>query len=111
MPLSAKLFERGVERPSIENRVVRLLHANRERAFTAREITRTVVDTARFETPVDVPADSAEFIDYVLMLATVSSILDSLVDDGALERRIVDDGRGKRSYYRSRAPIEGGSSG
>lgn len=100
VPLSAKRFERGVERPSIEDRVVSFLHANPDRAFSVREVA-VVVEPERFDGPVD--ATDSSVLDRVRHLATVSSILDSLVDDGALERRIVDDGRRERSYYRSRS--------
>jgi len=41
----------------------------------------------------------AEFVDIV----TVCTILDGLVDNGVVERRIVDAGEGPRSYYRTRA--------
>jgi beta-lactamase superfamily II metal-dependent hydrolase len=41
----------------------------------------------------------AEFVD----LTTVSAILDRLVDNGRLERRLIDVGQGERSYYRTKA--------
>ncbi|WP_101296773.1 hypothetical protein [Halegenticoccus soli] len=46
-------------------------------------------------------ADLGEYIGCFLDLATVSSILDKLVDNGGLKRRIVDVGAGERSYYRA----------
>jgi beta-lactamase superfamily II metal-dependent hydrolase len=45
--------------------------------------------------------DVEDFAGFVLDLATVNSILDKLVDNGALKRRIVDVGQGEQSYDRA----------
>ena len=53
-------------------------------------------------TTLDSDAGFEEYVDCFLDLATVSSILDALVDDGVLERRILDRDGGERGYYRIR---------
>ena len=100
MPIDTETFKAGEERYSIENAIVHFLHANRERAYNVREITVEVMDPGWSEANVE----SREFDDLIgcfLDLATVNSILDTLVDDGGLKRRIVDVGDGERSYYRA----------
>ncbi|MFC6827165.1 hypothetical protein [Halopelagius fulvigenes] len=100
MPIDGETFESGDERPSIENEILRFLHGNPEEAYNVREIAERVVDLGRSESNVG-DADIEEFVGCALDLATVNSILDKLVDNGRLERRIVDAGRGRRSYYRA----------
>lgn len=58
------------------------------------------MDTGWSEANVDEPTLD-DFVGCVLDMATVSSILDGLVDHGKLRRRIVDAGQGERSYYRA----------
>ena len=100
MPIDAETFAAGEERYSIENEIVHFLHANRERAYNVREIAEAVMDPGWSESNVE-SAPFDEVIGCVLDIATVNSILDTLVDDGGLERRIVDVGDGERSYYRA----------
>lgn len=102
MPIDRKTFERGAERYSIENEIIHFLHENRDRAYNVHEITLAVMEPGWSESNVDPAEDFDEYLGCVLDLATVSSILDGLVDNGALERRIVDIGEGERSYYRGR---------
>lgn len=100
MPIDRAQFEAGEERYSIENEIVHFLHEHPDRAYNVHEVTVEVMETGWSEANVE--AD--EFEDVVgcfLDLATVSSILDSLVDNGGLQRRIVDVGDGERSYYRA----------
>jgi hypothetical protein len=100
MPVDAATFEQGDERYSIENEIVHFLQDNRERAYNVREITLEVMETGWSEANIE----SSSFEEYVgcfLDLATVSSILDALVDDGRAKRRILDTGQGERSYYRA----------
>lgn len=100
MPIDTGTFEGGEERYSIEDEIVHFLHENRDRAYNVHEIAVKVMQPdwsgADSESP-----DIEAFVGCVLDLATVSSIVDSLVDNGGLKRRIVDDGDGERSYYRA----------
>ncbi|WP_232688747.1 hypothetical protein [Halobacterium zhouii] len=98
MPISKTQFEQGEERYSIENEIVHFLHEHEE-AYNVLEITEAVIDTGWSEANVEEP-ELDSIVGCVLDLATVSSILDTLVDNGMLERRIVDAGHGERSYYR-----------
>jgi|GEM_PF-2682397 len=100
MPVDAERFEGGEERYSIENEIVHFLYDNRERAYNVREITVEVMGPGWSESDVERP-DFEEYVGCVLDLATVSSILDTLVDDGGVERRILETERGERSYYRA----------
>lgn len=98
MPITAKQFDRGEEEYSIEYEIVRLLNDNPERAYNVHEITVEVMETGWSEANVE-SGDFEEFVGCVLDLATVSSIMDRLVDNGRVDRRILDDGEGERSYY------------
>lgn len=100
MPVNADTFERGDERYSIENEIIHFLHENRERAYNVHEITVEVMETGWSESNVE-SYDFEAFVGCFLDLATVSSILDALVDNGRAERRILDAGQGERSYYRA----------
>lgn len=100
MPISRAEFEAGEERFSIENEIVHFLHEHRDQAYNVREITVQVMESGWSEANVSDP-NLDDFVGCVLDLATVSSILDKLVDNGALKRRIVDEGAGERSYYRA----------
>lgn len=102
MPISLETFEQGHERYSIEQQVLRFLQSNDEQAYNVQEITEEVMDTGWSEANVNHPFEEDEVVGWVLDVATVSSILDQLVDHGALDRRIVDTGAGERSYYHAR---------
>jgi len=100
MPVDAAEFERGQERYSVENAIIHFLHDNHEAAYNVREITEEVMDTGWSEANVET-GEFEDVVGCVLDLATISSILDRLVDNGRVDRRIVDVGRGKESYYRA----------
>lgn len=100
MPVDEATFEQGDERYSIENEILHFLHDNREQAYNVHEITVEVMETGWSEANVE-SGDFEDFIGCFLDLATVSSILDTLVDDGRAKRRILDTGQGERSYYRA----------
>ena len=100
VPIDSETFEKGEERYSIENEIVHFLHENSERAYNVREITVEVMEPGWSEANVEAN-DFEDVMGCVLDLATVSSILDKLVDNGGLHRRIVDAGDGRRSYYRA----------
>lgn len=100
MPIDKERFERGEERYSIENEVIHFLHEHPDSAFNVHEIAVEVMEPGWSEANVD----THEFEDLIgrfLDVATVNSILDKLVDNGGLDRRIVDVGDGPRSYYRA----------
>jgi len=101
MPVESEMFEEGAERSSIENEIIHFLHEHSEQAFNVQEVTVNVMETGWSESNVDQP-NFEEYVGCVLDLATVSSILDGLVDNGLAERRILDTGDGERSYYRAR---------
>lgn len=101
MPIDKDVFERGEERYSIEDELVDHLHENRDRAYNAYELTVEVMDPGWSESNTETAAEYEAYVGCFLDLATVNSILDQLVDDGMVERRILDDGEGERSYYRA----------
>ncbi|WP_276300128.1 hypothetical protein [Halorussus lipolyticus] len=101
MPISLETFEEGGERYSIEERVLKFLQANDEQAYNVREVTEAVMDIGWSESNVEQPFED-EHVGWVLDVATVSAILDRLVDHGALDRRILDTGNGEQSYYHAR---------
>ena len=101
MPIDLDTFEQGGERYSIEERIIQFLHDHDDRAYNVLEITEEVMETGWSEANVDYTDDA--LIGCIIDVATVSAIVDRLVDNGALERRIVDTGQGERSYYRTRA--------
>lgn len=103
MPISLDTFERGGERYSIEECIIQFLHDHDDQAYNVREITEAVMETGWSQSNVDQPFEDDEHVGWVLDVATVSAILDRLVDNGALVRRIVDTGGGEQSYYHSRA--------
>jgi predicted transcriptional regulator len=98
MPIDRATFEEGEERYSIESEIISFLHDQSEEAFHVGEITKEVMNIGWSEANVKDP-DVDDLIGCVLDVATVNSILDALVDDGAVKRRIVDEGQGERSYY------------
>lgn len=107
MPIDAETFEEGEENVrggeelySIENEIVHFLTENREKAYNVYEVTVEVMDAGWSESNVDEP-DVDDLVGCVLDLATVSSILDTIVDDGRVHRRIVDVGQGERIDYRA----------
>lgn len=101
MPIDLDRFETGGERYSIEARVLRFLQTNDDRAYNVIEIADEVIDTGWSEANVDCPLEG-DVAGWVIDVATVSSILDRLVDNGVVERRVVDTGPGARSYYHAR---------
>ena len=101
MPIDPETFEAGGERYSIEARIRTFLQDNREQAYNVHEVTNAVMETGWSEANVANQPDEENLFGWVLDVATVSSILDRLVDHGVLERRIVDVGEGERSYYRA----------
>ena len=103
MPVDAETFDRGQERYSIENEIISFLHDNHDKAYNDREITVEVMDAGWSEANVESTDfdDFDDFVGCVLDLATVSSILDHLVDNGQVRRRILDAGEGMRSYYQA----------
>ncbi|UPV98865.1 hypothetical protein M0R88_10005 [Halorussus gelatinilyticus] len=103
MPITTDTFEEGSERYSIEERIVQFLHENDRQAYNVREITEAVMETGWSEANVSYAVEDDELMGCIIDVATVSSILDRLVDHGALERRVIDTGDGERSYYRTRA--------
>ena len=102
MPISSKTFEGGCERYSIEERVRSFLLENHSQAYNVVEVTEAVMETGWSEANVDHDVEDADLLGCIVDLATVSAILDRLVDHGALKRRIVNTGDGERSYYRAR---------
>lgn len=104
MPIDSESFERAEREYSIENEVVQLLYDNQDRAYNACEITDEVMGAGLSERPLDDPLDADLDLGSVVDLTTVSTILDSLVDDGRLSRRIVERDGVSRSYYRARVP-------
>ncbi|WP_323192381.1 hypothetical protein [Halostella sp. PRR32] len=88
---------------SIERKILNLLRENPRKAYNVREITVEVMDVGLTEQTVDRPTDVQTFMSGFVDLATVSAILDRLVDDGRRKRRLIDVGQGKRSYYRTNA--------
>lgn len=107
MPIDSETFEQGGERYSIEDRILAFLQDDRNRAYNVHEIAEEVMDIGWSEANVEDQPDEADLFGWVLDVATVSSILDKLVDNGVLERRVVDVGEGERSYYRANYdPVE-----
>lgn len=100
MPVDADTFDEGKERYSIENEIIRFLHDNQGNAYNVHEITVEVMETGWSESNVE-SAQFDDFVGCILDLATVNSVLDHLVDNGQVDRRILDLGRGERSYYRA----------
>jgi hypothetical protein len=103
VPISIDTFEEGGERYSIEDRIIQFLQENDQQAYNVREITEAVMETGWSESNVNHRVADGELIGCLLDLATVSAILDRLVDHGGLERRVIDVGDGERSYYHTRA--------
>jgi hypothetical protein len=98
MPIDKATFEEGEKRYSIENEIIHFLQDHRGKAYNIHEITVEVMEPGWSESNID-RADLEEFVGCFLDLATVSTILDGLVDDGQAQRRILDTGQGERSYY------------
>ena len=101
-PSTSKPSSKGGERYSIEERVRTFLLENYPRAYNVAEVTQAVMETGWSEANVDHDLEDGELVGFVVDVATVSSILDRLVDHGALKRRILNTGDGERSYYRAR---------
>jgi hypothetical protein len=103
VPIDSQTFEAGEAEYSIEQRILDFLEENPQQAYNVREITVEVMDVGLSEQNVDRPSDVQTFMSEFVDLTTVSVILDRLVDNGRLERRLIDVGQGKRSYYRTKA--------
>jgi len=98
MPIMRERFMSGKKRYSVEDNIVRFLNENDDRAFTVVEVTEEVVTAGCSEA--NVPGSSFDqHTGYLLDITLVNSMLDSLVDNGSVRRRIVDAGDGARSYY------------
>lgn len=99
MPIDADRFERGDPEGSIENRILDLLYGNPDAAYNSREIACEVMDgdvsVVGEEPSASDRALKSEFLD----IAAVTSILDRLVDDRHVDRRVVQVGQVGRSYY------------
>jgi hypothetical protein len=102
VPISLETFEEGGERYSIEERILDFLQENDRQAYNVQEVTEAVMETGWSEANVEQPFRDGERVGWILDVATTSSILDRLVDNGALERRIIDTEAGERSYYHAR---------
>lgn len=101
MPIDADTFEQGTKRYSIEEDIIQLLYDDTKRAYNVHEITVEVMKPGWSKSNVEF-RDFDEYVGCLLDLATVRTIVDQLVDDGEIERRILDTEDGKRSYYRAR---------
>lgn len=111
MPISRETFEQGEERYSIEHATIEFLHENSERAYNVHEITVEVLEPEWAGATLDSDVDFESYVECFLEVATVSSILDALVDDGVLERRMLDVEGTERSYYRIRSSTKDGPDG
>lgn len=107
MPIDGEQFVEGEVEGSIERRILDLLFANPNTAYNTQEIALEVMDIGISERNVDRPSDLKSQLADFLDLATVSTILDDLVDTGEADRRLVDTGEGLRSYYRAPPTVEG----
>lgn len=98
MQIDRETFREGQKRDSIEQKIIDYLHANSAQAFNIQEITDGVIDPGGTEMKI---AESKETTlpGDLIDRATVRSIVDSLADNGTLERRLVDSGERKRSYF------------
>lgn len=103
VPIDSHTFEAGEAEHSIERKILGLLEENPQKAYNVREITVEVMDVGLSEQNVDRPSDIQTFMAEFVDLTTVSAILDRLVDNGRLERRLIDAEQGERSYYRTKA--------
>lgn len=105
MPIDTETFDRGDPEGSIESEILDLLYENPETAYNSREIASEVMDgglSARYDDgPGDVSSLAEEFFD----IAAVVSILDRLVDDHNIDRRVVEAGHAGRSYYRAPSAV------
>lgn len=100
MPIDADTFEQGQKRYSIENEIIDFLHDNRENAYNVHELTGEIMENGWSEANLH-SANFEDDVGHILDLATVNAILDQLVDNGQVRRRILDVGQGERSYYRT----------
>ena len=103
MPIDHREFERGESHYSVEQEILNFLKENPGKAYNVREITMEVMNVGLAERNVSRPSNIQRLMAELVDVATVATTLDGLVDDGLLERRILDVGKGKRSYYRTRA--------
>lgn len=93
----------GESHYSVEQEILNFLKENPGKAYNVREITMEVMNVGLAERNVSRPSNIQRLMAELVDVATVATTLDGLVDDGLLERRILDVGKGKRSYYRTRA--------
>ena len=100
MPIDAQTFERGAEWGSVEREIIRFLYANEDRAYDVYEIT-AATDRGWCESETGESFESDLSVEQILDVATVKSILERLVHNGGVERRIVDEAGGKRPFYRA----------
>jgi hypothetical protein len=101
MPIDAETFDRGEPSDSIESRILQFLYDEPETAYTSREIATAVMDEGVSVDRADRPADHEAFALEFFDVAAETSILDQLVDDHHVERRVVSVGSVSRSYYRA----------
>lgn len=108
MPIDAEGFERRDPEESIEDRVLELLYGNPETAYNSREIAVEVMDDGLSVQDPDQPEAGEEFTAEFVDVATVTSILDALVDDHNIDRRVVEVGNVERSHYRAPSALSDG---
>lgn len=106
MPIDADRFEGGDQEGSIESRILDVLYDHPDTAYNSREIACEVMD-GDVSVIGDEPSASdralkSEFLD----IAAVTSILDGLVDDRHVDRRVVGVGQVDRSYYSAPAAVD-----
>lgn len=100
MPIDAETFERGEQRASVEDRIRAFFREHPERAYDTHEVAVAVTDVDASSVPSELPRELVGDVQYVLGLTTVYTLLEELVDNGALDRRVVEREEGPRSYYR-----------
>ena len=101
MPIDVQAFEEGVEYGSIEREIIRFLYANEGSAFDVYEITAAATDQEWCESETSESFETELSVAQILDVATVNSILERLVHNGGVDRRVVDDGSGERPFYRA----------
>ena len=106
MPIDAERFEQGDAEESIESRVLDLLYENPDEAYNSREIAIEVMDGGLSPGHPDQPESDEEFATEFLDVAAVTAILDALVDDHHVDRRVVEVGNVERSYYRAPSVVD-----
>ncbi|NUB91322.1 hypothetical protein HTZ84_11555 [Haloterrigena sp. SYSU A558-1] len=98
MPIDNETFQRGRKEQNIEEEVREFLASHEQQAFSVPEIAAEICEPTLSTTE---ESESETLSEYQLDIIAVKVSLIDLYRRGAIETRVIDDGKGTRKYYQA----------